>query len=229
MPPAYTSVFESFSEEPGALLRAAYAAFEDEEPLQDDQIRKDKDKLSKAVEQCLASARFELNFEKISELMKAATYGKAFLPPNLVNNNDIYETSKLLRICHMLRERLRFITFEQLRLMGDDQLLKMLLRYQEHYLAFEVYGYLKKDQNFRVKIYTDWACCRVQNHEQSEDEICESIRQKLEKEKGVSFTEIAHRSIEIGRSELAMKLLEYEPSLSKKVPLLLWIGNRENL
>jgi hypothetical protein len=31
------------------LLRAAYAAFEDEEPLQDDQIRKDKDKLSKAV------------------------------------------------------------------------------------------------------------------------------------------------------------------------------------
>jgi hypothetical protein len=45
----------------------------------------------------------------------------------------------------------------------------------------------------------------------------------------VSFTEIAHRSIEIGRSELAMKLLEFEPSLSKKVPLLLWIGNRENL
>jgi hypothetical protein len=30
MPAAYTSVFESFSEEPGALLRAAYAAFEDE-------------------------------------------------------------------------------------------------------------------------------------------------------------------------------------------------------
>lgn len=26
-----------------------------------------------------------------------------------------------------------------------------------------------------------------------------------------------------------MKLLEFEPSLAKKVPLLLWIGNRENL
>ncbi len=58
LPHAYTSVYQSFSEEPGALLRAAYAAFEDEEPLQDDQIRKDKDKLSKAVEQCLGSARF---------------------------------------------------------------------------------------------------------------------------------------------------------------------------
>jgi hypothetical protein len=62
--------------------------------------------------------------------MKAATYGKAFLPPNMVNNNDIYETVKLLRICHKLREKQRYITFEQLRLMGDDQLLKILLRYQ---------------------------------------------------------------------------------------------------
>jgi hypothetical protein len=26
-----------------------------------------------------------------------------------------------------------------------------------------------------------------------------------------------------------MKLLEFEPSLAKKVPLLLWIGNREKL
>ncbi len=26
-----------------------------------------------------------------------------------------------------------------------------------------------------------------------------------------------------------MKLLEYEPSLAKKIPLLLWIGNQETL
>lgn len=51
--------------------------------------------------------------------------------------------------------------------MGDDQLLKILLRYSEHYLAFEIHNYLKKDQNFRVKIYTDWACCKVQNNEES--------------------------------------------------------------
>lgn len=93
--------------------------------------------------------------------------------------------------------------------MGDDQLLKMLLRYQEHYLAFQIHQYLKKDQNFRVKIYTDWACCKVLNRDESEDEICQSIRNKLQNEKGVSFTEIAHRAIEIGRSQLAMKLLDF--------------------
>ena len=33
-------------------------AFEDEEPLQDDQIRKDKKALAQGVDECLASARF---------------------------------------------------------------------------------------------------------------------------------------------------------------------------
>ena len=33
----------------------------------------------------------------------ASTYGKAFLPPNTVNNNEIYETSKILRIVSHLR------------------------------------------------------------------------------------------------------------------------------
>lgn len=28
----------------------------------------------------------------------------------------------------------------------------------------------------------------------------------------------------MGKTELALKLLEYEPSLAKKVPLLLWMG-----
>ena len=58
LPLAFVNVFESFSEMPGALLRSAYMAFEDEEPLQDDQIRRDKDKLAKGVDECLACSRF---------------------------------------------------------------------------------------------------------------------------------------------------------------------------
>jgi hypothetical protein len=34
---------------PGAILRSAYIAFEDEEPLQDDQIRREKDRLARGV------------------------------------------------------------------------------------------------------------------------------------------------------------------------------------
>lgn len=58
IPASYVAIFESFSEESGAQLYAAYEAFEDEAPLQDDQIRKDKQKLSQAVEQCTKAARF---------------------------------------------------------------------------------------------------------------------------------------------------------------------------
>jgi hypothetical protein len=55
-------------------------------------------------------------------------------------------------------------------------------------LAFEIYQYLKKDQNFRIKLFTDWACCKVENVDKADEEICEEIRKKLESEKGVSFT-----------------------------------------
>lgn len=70
IPASYISIFEAFSDDSGALLYAAYEAFEDEAPLQDDQIRKDKPKLAKGVEQCLKASRFELNYNKIIKLMK---------------------------------------------------------------------------------------------------------------------------------------------------------------
>ena len=66
--------------------------------MQDDQIRKDKQKLAQGVEQCIKAAKFELKYDVATRLMKgiqffnnlAATYGKAFLPPNMIPNNLIY-------------------------------------------------------------------------------------------------------------------------------------------
>lgn len=87
-------------------------------------------------------------------------------------------------------------------------MLKILLRYNLHYLAFEVFKYLRKSQKFRIQIYTHWACCKVENQE-DEQSICEDIKIQLQNEKGVSFTEIAHKAIEMGKTELALKLLEY--------------------
>ena len=49
-------------------------AFEDEEPLQDDQIRRDKDKLARGVDECLASARFELRVDEASQLMRGISF-----------------------------------------------------------------------------------------------------------------------------------------------------------
>ena len=72
VPRAYQKVFEPFGEEPGALLKIAYAAFEDEEPLQDDEIRKEKKKLAEGVTQCVESARFEVSLDNAVQLMKGS-------------------------------------------------------------------------------------------------------------------------------------------------------------
>jgi len=44
----------------------------------------------------------------------------------------------------------------------------------------------------------------------------------------VGYTEIAHRAIEIGKPMLATKLLDYEPSISRRVPVLLWMGSNSD-
>ena len=48
-------------------------------------------------------------------------------------------------------------------------------------------------------------------------------RDKLKDELSISYVEIAHRAIEIGRENLAKMLLDLEPNIAKKVPVLLWI------
>ncbi len=40
------------------MLYAAFDAFEEQAPLQDDQIRREKKKLAAGVEQCLKASRF---------------------------------------------------------------------------------------------------------------------------------------------------------------------------
>ena len=60
--------------------------------------------------------------------------------------------------------------------------------------------------------------------QEDDDRLCQLIKDKIKEEKGVSFTEIAHRAIEVGKASLALKLLDNEPSLAKRVPVLLWMA-----
>lgn len=56
-----------------------------------------------------------------------------------------------------------------------------------------------------------------------DDAVCKSIVEKFEKLGGddVSYADIAKRAWEVGRAELATKLLDHEPRASDQVPLLL--------
>ncbi|KAM6362202.1 vacuolar protein sorting-associated protein 16 homolog isoform 5-T5 [Alca torda] len=62
---------------------------------------------------------------------------------------------------------------------------------------------------------------QVQQKDKSDEEVAHAINQKLGDTPGISYSEIAARAYDCGRTELAIKLLEYEPRSGEQVPLLL--------
>ena len=87
----------------------------------------------------------------------------------------------------------------------------------------QIKRYFNFSHKLIAQIYTHWACCKVET-QQDDDQLCFLIKEKIKEETGVSFTEIAHKAIEVGKSGLALKLLDNEPSLAKRVPVLLWMA-----
>lgn len=54
-----------------------------------------------------------------------------------------------------------------------------------------------------------------------DEQIARTIANKLGDTPGVSYSEIAKRAIEMGRTELAIRLLDFEPKAAEQVPLLM--------
>lgn len=55
-----------------------------------------------------------------SQLLKAASYGKTFLPPNIIPNNSIMETCKKMRVLNEIRIKLkRVMTFAQFEALSE--------------------------------------------------------------------------------------------------------------
>jgi hypothetical protein len=55
----------------------------------------------------------------------------------------------------------RILTYGQFEALGEDNLLRLLLTYRHHYLAFEVHRYLKKGDRFLLRVFSHWAGCKV--------------------------------------------------------------------
>ncbi|CAD8176545.1 unnamed protein product [Paramecium octaurelia] len=230
LPEAYVNVFLPLSIKPGAQLHSAYESFEQKNPIEDDELRSKKTELGEAVNDCIKSGQFEINPEYQMKLLKAASYGKTFLGNQLIDPNLLNETCKYLRVSNALRRNGsvggRVVTYEQVLqlIKNPDLFITLMLRYNLHYLAIEISRFLKFQIKQKSTIYTHWACCKVDS-QMDDDQLCQIIKEKIKEEKGVSFTQIAQKSIEIGKSQLALKLLDNEQSLSKRIPVLIWMAN----
>ncbi|KAG8236730.1 hypothetical protein J437_LFUL014226 [Ladona fulva] len=71
------------------------------------------------------------------------------------------------------------------------------------------------------RILANWACNKVKQIYLDSDLIAQEIAEKLGYLPGISYSEIAEKAAQCGHTELAIKLMDYEPKASLQVPLLL--------
>ncbi|KAF0046362.1 hypothetical protein F2P81_002891 [Scophthalmus maximus] len=101
-------------------------------------------------------------------------------------------------------------------------LLEAHREYEFYPLAIEMCRYLKiPDYQGVSRVLKHWASCKVQQKDLSDDAIARVVCVKVGDSPGVSYSHIAAKAYECGRTELAIKLLDSEARSGEQVPLLL--------
>uniref|UniRef100_A0A8C2K756 Vacuolar protein sorting-associated protein 16 homolog n=1 Tax=Cyprinus carpio TaxID=7962 RepID=A0A8C2K756_CYPCA len=154
--------------------------------------------------------------------LQAASFGKCFLsnfPPE-----QFVSMCKDLRVLNAVRDYTVGIPLShtQFKQMTVQVLIDRLVYRKLYLLAIEVCRYLKTPEYQGVsRVLKHWACYKVQQKEESDEVIAKAVSVKLADAAGISYSEIATKAYESGRTELAIKLLEFEPRSGEQVPLLL--------
>lgn len=213
-----------------ALLLTANEGYLENSGSSGESIRslQQNEQLLEAVEKLLQAASAEFEIESQEKLLKAAAFGKTFLPPGIFDSNKLVEIIRNLKVLNNIRKEwvARPLTYRQLMFTrsNGEIIIKRLLESRYHYMAIQI----SKLWKLRVdEIYVHWACVKLIDQKYSDSQMCELICQKLSSCKSVKYTDIARKALDYGRRELAIKLLENEPAISRKVPLLLYMKEYE--
>ncbi|XP_067356480.1 vacuolar protein sorting-associated protein 16 homolog isoform X1 [Channa argus] len=217
-------IFKIASMAPGALLLEAHREYEKSSQKADEYLREIKEQrmLGEAVRQCVEAAGHEYDSTTQKSLLKAASFGKCFLTD--FSPDQFVQTCRELRVLNAVRESgvglpLTHTQFKQMTL----QVLIDRLVYRQFYpLAIEICRYLKiPDYQGVSRVLKHWASCKVQQKDLSDEAIARAVCVKVGDSPGVSYSDIAAKAYECGRTELAIKLLDFEARSGEQVPLLL--------
>ncbi|XP_031556502.1 vacuolar protein sorting-associated protein 16 homolog [Actinia tenebrosa] len=228
VPTAVENVFKIGSMEPGAMLYDAAREFEKKSARADEYVRMIKDKLPEAVEQCIQAAGAEYEPSLQRSLLRAASLGKSFLSD--FDPKPFVKMCQTLRVLNAVREYTVGIpiTYAQLEQLSTRLLIDRLVLRHHYCLAIRICDYLKiQKAEGASRILGHWACYKVQQANVGDEEIARAINAKLGESTGISYTEIASKALECGRTKLAIRLLDYEPKAADQVPLLMRMKNDE--
>ncbi|KAK5607500.1 Vacuolar protein sorting-associated protein 16 [Crenichthys baileyi] len=217
-------IFKIASMAPGALLLEAHREYEKSSQKADEYLReiKEQNVLGDAVQQCVEAAAHEHDPETQKALMRAASFGKSFLTE--FSPDQFVTTCRELRVLNAVRESSvgMPLTHTQFKQMTLQVLIDRLVYRQFYPLAIEICRYLKiPDYQGVSRVLKHWASCKVQQKDLTDEAIARAVCAKVGDSPGVSYSDIAARAYECGRTELAIKLLDFEARSGEQVPLLL--------
>uniref|UniRef100_A0A8C5C216 Vacuolar protein sorting-associated protein 16 homolog n=1 Tax=Gadus morhua TaxID=8049 RepID=A0A8C5C216_GADMO len=219
-------IFKIASMGPGALLLEAHKEYQKSSQKADEYLREIKEQgmLGDAVRQCVEAAGHEQHTHTQKALLRAASFGKCFLT-NL-SPEAFVSVCRDLRVLNAVRDPSIGIplTHTQLYPLAIEVCVCVCrLVYRRLYpLAIEVCRYLKTPEYQGVsRILRHWACSKVQQKGESDEVMVRCISGRLADSPGISYSHIASKAYDSGRTELAIKLLDYEARSGEQVPLLL--------
>lgn len=104
--------------------------------------------------------------------------------------------------------------------MKTKQFIKLLLRYQYHFLAFVICKYIGFEDN--SIIYEDWAIKKLRFGKSADEAVLyDEIKNKLSECRNLGYTKIVLAAQQEDKKGIALKLLENTESIKDQVPILL--------
>ena len=222
VPTVVEDIFKIGSISPGAMLYEAAQEFQKGSQRTDEYIRMIKERLGDAVKQCIEAAAHEFEPSMQKSLLRAAAFGKCFLTD--FNSQSFVSICQQLRVLNAIRgHRIGIpITYVQLEHMKISVVIDRLVMRRKYWLAVAICQYLKiPDMEGSSRVLAHWACYKIKQSDYDEEQLALTLAQKLGNTPGVSYSEVANYAIERGKTDLAIRLLNFEPRAAEQVPLLM--------
>lgn len=225
VPKCVSNIFGISISEPSSFLFESHRKFCERSHQSDEYLCLILDKIDIAVSECIEAAGFELDTDTQKSLIRAAHFGKGFI--------KAHKPDEYIRICSIVRvlNALRTedvgipLTIGQFLHLTPTVVLDRLV-FRKHYgLAIEIAKHLNLSES---RILEHWAHHKIM-YEKNDSDIIQKIAEKFRDPTalGISFCTIAKKAEEVGKTKLAIQLLELEPNQSLQVPLLLKLNENQ--
>ncbi|RWS09868.1 vacuolar protein sorting-associated protein 16-like protein [Dinothrombium tinctorium] len=224
VPEVVVDVFRIGSVSAGALLLEASKEFQKRTHKADEYMKmlSDRHEVELAVRQCVETAGHEYTVSTQKMLLRAASFGKCFVPET--DPKFFVSMCQTLRVLNAIRNPNIGIpmTYNQLQYLSIDVVIQKLVLRHHYFIAIKIAKFLKiPEERGVMRILSNWAYYKVRQVQLDDEQVAREIAEKLGYTTGISYSDIACKAIDFGRTHLAIKLLDHELKATQQVPLLL--------